>query len=53
LHSIVVGTVTVKEEKFVVDAEHLPLLRERLEAQLKEIEKAERAVEEHRREREE
>jgi hypothetical protein len=36
------------ERSLVVDADHLPLLRERLEAQLAEIEKAEQAVKERR-----
>ena len=43
-HTIVVGPGTIHEGAIVVDAEQLPMLRERLEAQLKEIEKAERAV---------
>jgi len=34
--------------KILVDPEHLPLLRERLEAQLKEIEKAEEELKKHR-----
>ena len=34
--------------KILVDPEHLPVLRERLEAQLKEIEKAEEELKKHR-----
>ena len=53
-HTIVVGpgTIapgTIREGGLIVDADQLPALREQLEAQLKEIEKAERAVEERRR----
>ena len=46
------GTIapgTIREGGLIVDADQLPALREQLEAQLKEIEKAERAVEERRR----
>jgi hypothetical protein len=53
LHSIVVGPGTIREQALVVDADQLPRLREHLEAQLKEIEKAERAVEERRSQSEE
>jgi hypothetical protein len=51
VHSIV-ATGTIREGGLIVDADQLPALRERLEAQLKEIENAERAVEERRREQE-
>ena len=37
-----------EERPVVVDADQLPVLRERLEAQLREIEKAEKAVKERR-----
>jgi hypothetical protein len=50
--TIVVGPGTLRDE-LIVDADQLPALRERLERQLEEIEKAERAVEEHRRQHEE
>lgn len=50
-HSAVVTvTGTIREGGLIVDADQLPALREQLEAQLKEIEKAEKAVEERRRE---
>jgi hypothetical protein len=38
----------VEERTVILDAEQLPLLRERLEAQLREIEKAQKALEERR-----
>jgi hypothetical protein len=40
------GQSLYKEPSLVVDADHLPVLRERLEAQLAEVEKAEQAVKE-------
>lgn len=55
VHSIcpggsIVATGTIREGGLIVYADELPALRERLEAQLKEIEKAEQSVEERRRE---
>jgi hypothetical protein len=52
VQTIVVGPGTLRDE-VIVDADQLPALRERLERQLAEIEKAEQAVEEHRRKQEE
>jgi hypothetical protein len=40
--------IAVDPGKILVDPEHLPVLRERLEAQLKEIEKAEEELKKHR-----
>ena len=40
--------IDVDPGKILVDPEHLPMLRERLEAQLKEIEKAEEELKKHR-----
>jgi hypothetical protein len=40
--------IDVDPGKILVDPEHLPVLRERLEAQLKEIDKAEEELKKHR-----
>jgi hypothetical protein len=42
------GESVFEERPIIVDADQLPALRERLEAQLEEIRKAEQAVEERR-----
>jgi len=42
------GESVYRDPSLVVDADHLPVLRERLEAQLAEIDKAEQAVKERR-----